>query len=46
MEWASTGSEDRADVSEIREKAKRDALKAGIGGTSGLDKKKGRHTKF
>ena len=46
LEWASTGSEDRADVSEIREKAKRDALKAGIGGTSGLDKKKGRHTKF
>lgn len=46
LEWASTGSEDRADVREAREKAKRDALKAGIGGTSGLDKKKGRHTKF
>ncbi|KAK1748882.1 RNA-binding protein [Skeletonema marinoi] len=39
--------DDKMNVTEAREKAKRDAMKAGLGDSaSGAGKKKGRHTKF
>lgn len=47
LEWATPDGDDKMNVSEAREKAKRDAMKAGLGGGgNGADKKKGRHTKF
>jgi multiple RNA-binding domain-containing protein 1 len=47
LEWATPDGEDKMNVGVAREKAKRDAMKAGLGGgASGADKKKGRHTKF
>jgi multiple RNA-binding domain-containing protein 1 len=44
LEWASPDGDDKMNVSEAREKAKRDAMKAGLGGEA--NKKKGKHTKF
>eukprot|EP00986_Skeletonema_menzelii_P015693 scaffold12404_cov132-Skeletonema_menzelii.AAC.6 len=44
LEWATPDGDDKMNVNEAREKAKRDAMKAGLDG--GADKKKGRHTKF
>lgn len=45
LEWATPDGDDKMNVNDAREKAKRDAMKAGLGG-SGADKKKGRHMKF
>lgn len=44
LEWASPDGDDKMNVSEAREKAKRDAMKAGLGDDA--KKKKGKHTKF
>mmetsp|Transcript_1770 Transcript_1770/g.3824 ORF Transcript_1770/g.3824 Transcript_1770/m.3824 type:complete len:860 (+) Transcript_1770:108-2687(+) len=47
LEWATPDGDDKMNVTEAREKAKRDAMKAGLGDSaSGAGKKKGRHTKF
>ena len=45
LEWATPDGDNRKNVDEAREKAKRDATKAGIGGV-GTANKKGKHTKF
>jgi multiple RNA-binding domain-containing protein 1 len=48
LEWATPDGEDKMDVGEVRSRAKRDAIKAGLGGASGSGggNKKGKHTKF
>lgn len=48
LEWATPDGDDKMNVGEAREKAKRDVMKAGLGGggASGAETKKGRHTKF
>ena len=47
LEWATPDGDDKMNVDEARDKAKRDVMKAGLGGgDSGADKKKGKHTKF
>ena len=45
LEWAEAADEDgngKVDVDVVREKAKRDVMRAGLGGTG----KKGKHLKF
>jgi multiple RNA-binding domain-containing protein 1 len=47
LEWASAADDDgKMDVVAVREKAKRDAMAAGLGGVGGTGKKKGKHLKF
>ena len=49
LEWATEGEDDgnaAADVGVAREKAKRDAMRAGFGGSAGGSVKRGKHLKF